>query len=366
MNWLMTAIGLPLGWIMWLMYKIVPNYAVALILFTISTRLLMLPLTIKQQKSTVKMQIIAPRLREIQDKYRNNSQKMNEELQRLYEKEDYSPYAGCLPMLIQLPILFGLIDVIYKPLTHIMHISQEVLSAITSICTQNNIALGGYAPEIGMLNAVKANSDLFQELGMDVVNYITSLNLTCCGLDLSVTPDLMGAVFSIPQNGLSLLTGFGALLLIPVFSGVTSLLLSLITIRNTPAAEGSAGNSMKTTMFLMPLMSLYFTSKVPAGVGLYWIVSNLVAAIQSIILNRFWNPKEMAEKIKAESEARRERERLEKIEAKKRAKEEGREIDEMAFSQKERNRQRLAEARRRNAEKYGDYGNIEVSDDDLK
>lgn len=350
----MSAIGLPLGWIMWLMYKVVPNYAVALILFTIVTKLLLLPLSIKQQKSTIKMQIIQPKLQEIQTKYKNNPQKMNEELQALYAKENYSPMAGCLPMLIQFPILFGLIDVIYKPLTHIMRIPADVLTAITDICTQNGVTLGGYAPQIGMLNAVKADPGMFQSLGAEMVSHITSLNLTCFGLDLSITPD----PFAIGWLNI--------MLIVPILSGVTALLMSLMTMRNTPTPEGGAGGSTKMMMLMMPLMSLWFTAKVPAGVGLYWIISNLVAIVQTYVLNKFWNPKEMAEKMKAEAEARREQERLEKIEAKKRAKEEGRDIDEKALSQKELNRQRLAEARRRNAEKYGDYGDLDVSDEDLK
>ena len=354
LNSLMALIGIPLGWIMWLMYKLVNNYAVALILFTVITKILLLPLSIKQQKGTIKMQLMQPKLQEIQNKYKNNPQKMNEELQALYARENYSPMTGCLPLLIQFPILFGLIDVIYKPLTHIMRVPADVLTTITDICNQNGIALTGYAPQINMLNAVKAQPDLFQSLGAEMVSHISSLNLTCFGLDLSITPD--------PRQ----IGWFNILLIIPILSGATALLMSLMSLRNMPTPEGGASSSTKSMMLMMPLMSLWFTAMVPAGVGLYWIASNVVAAVQTYILNKFWNPKEMAEKMKAEEEARREQERQEKIEAKKRAKEEGREMDEKAMSQKEINRQKLAEARRRNAEKYGDYGDIEVTDEDLK
>ena len=93
----MSIIGLPLGWIMWLMYQLVHNYAVALILFTIVTKLLMLPLSIKQQKSTIKMQLIQPKLQEIQNKYKNNPQKMNEELQALYAHGRLPAHAHPVP-----------------------------------------------------------------------------------------------------------------------------------------------------------------------------------------------------------------------------------------------------------------------------
>ena len=354
MSWLMSIIGLPLGWIMWLMYQLVHNYAVALILFTVITKVLLLPLSIKQQQGSIKMQMMQPKLQELQKKYKNNPQKLNEEVQALYQRENYNMMSGCLPLLIQFPILFGLIDVIYKPLTHMMRVPEAVLTSITEICTQNGITLGGYAPEISMLNAIKANPDMFESLGAEMVNHISSLNLTCFGLDLSITPN--------PAD----IGWLNILLIIPILSGATALLMSLMTMRNMPTPEGGASSTTKSMMLMMPLMSLWFTAMVPAGVGLYWIVSNVVAVIQSYILNKFWNPKEMAEKMKAEEEARREQERQEKIEAKKRAKEEGREMDEKALSQKEINRQKLAEARRRNAEKYGDYGDIEVTDEDLR
>ncbi|MEG1943050.1 MAG: membrane protein insertase YidC, partial [Angelakisella sp.] len=134
MNFIMEIFGYPLGFIMWAMYKIIPNYAVALVLFTVLTKILLVPLAIKQQKGSVKMQIMQPKVQELQTKYKNNPQKMQDELQALYKRENYSMTAGCLPMLIQMPILFGLIDVIYKPLTHIMHVPAATLTAMMDIC----------------------------------------------------------------------------------------------------------------------------------------------------------------------------------------------------------------------------------------
>ena len=135
MSFIMRLFGVPLGYIMWAMYQIVHNYGWAIILFTIVTKLLLLPLSIKQQKSNVKMQIIQPKAKEIQEKYKNNPQKMNEELQALYQRENYSMSAGCLPLLIQFPIIFGLLDVIYRPLTHLLHISDAAMTQVTEIAT---------------------------------------------------------------------------------------------------------------------------------------------------------------------------------------------------------------------------------------
>ena len=361
MSFIMRLFGVPLGYIMWAMYQIVHNYGWAIILFTIVTKLLLLPLSIKQQKSNVKMQVIQPKAKEIQEKYKNNPQKMNEELQALYQRENYSMSAGCLPLLIQFPIIFGLLDVIYRPLTHLLHISDAAMTQITEIATGfiGTAATSGYAPEIAILNSVKANPDAYLAVGQEVISTIQNLDMHFFGLDLSTFPN---QVIQFGLSGEALASLLNPIILIPILSGLTSLLMSLITLRNTPSAKGSGMTGM---MLMMPLMSLWFTFMVPAGVGLYWTMSNVMSAVQSLIMNHFWNPKEIAEKLKKEEEERRERERLEKIEAKKRAKEEGREEDEKALSQKEINRRKLAEARRRNAEKYGDEY-VEVTDDDLK
>ncbi|WP_283124967.1 YidC/Oxa1 family membrane protein insertase [Angelakisella massiliensis] len=349
MRLIMEIFGYPLGYIMWAMYQLVHNYAVALVLFTVATKLLLLPLSIKQQKGTIKLQIIQPQIQELQNKYKNNPQKLNEEIQALYQRENYSMMSGCLPMLIQFPILFGLIDVIYRPLTHITHLSAEVLTQIQNICTANAISLGSYAPQIDMLKAIQSSPELFAEVGADVIEKVNSLNMVCFGLDMTVTPGF----------------GLNLLVLVPLLSGATAFLMSWITMRNSPASQ-SAGGSTKMMMYMMPLMSVWFTTLVPVGVGLYWIISNLVASVQAVVLNKFWNPREIAEKMKAEREAREEQERKERIEAKKLAKERGEEKSEKALTQKEINRQKLAAARKRNAEKYGDYEDIEVSDEDLK
>lgn len=363
MKLIMEIFGYPLGYIMWAIYQLVHNYGWAIILFTIITKVLLIPIAIKQQKSTVKMQIIQPKMQEIQQKYKNNPQKMNEEIQALYERENYSMTAGCLPMLIQFPIIFGLLDVIYRPLTHLLHISGDTMKTLTETAVGiiGDAATKGYAPEIAIFNSVKADPNAYAALGGGVVEKILSFDMHFLGLDLSIVPN---EVIKFGFSAEAMKTLLTPVILIPILSGVTALLMSLVTMRNTPSA-GSANGSMTAMMMTMPLMSLFFTFMVPCGVGLYWTMSNVMAVGQSMVMNHFWNPKEIAEKMKAEDEARRERERQEKIEAKKRAKEEGKAEDEAALSKKEQDRRRLAEARRRNAEKYGDVY-VEVTDDDLK
>lgn len=362
-KWIMTIFGLPLGYIMWAMYQIVHSYGLAILLFTIVTKLLLIPLSIKQQKSSIQMQLMQPKMEEIRNKYKNNPNKMNEEMQALYERENYSMTAGCMPMLIQFPIIFGLLDVVYRPLTHLLHISSTVMAQAAEIAETiiGSAASTGYAPEIAILGSVKANPAAYAALGDDVVQKILAFDTHFLGLDLSVFPNQVIHLGLSPQAFASMLN---PIILIPVFSGLTALVMSLVTMKNSAGAAANNA-SMNAMMLTMPLMSLFFTFMVPASAGLYWTISNVVAVVQSTVMNRIWNPKEMAEKIKAEEEARKEKERQEKIEAKKRAKEQGKLDEDNALSQKEKNRRRLAEARRRSAEKYGDVF-VEVTDDDLK
>ncbi len=354
MNTIMRIFGVPLGFIMWIIYKIIPNYLVALLLFTIISKALLIPFAIKQQKGSVKMQRMQPKIKEIQAKYKNNPQKQQEELQALYQRENYNMLSGCLPMLIQMPILFGLIDVIYRPLTHLLHVPAEILAKIQSIImanptvfTANNL----YAPEIDYLKAVQTAPQMFAELGNDMVAHIQSLDMTFMGIDLSMRPDVNGF--------------WSLLMLVPIISGLTALMQSIVMQKMTPGADNNANGGLKMMTYMMPLMSTWFTTFVPMGVGFYWIFSNIFGLAQSLVLNHYWNPKTIAEELDREEAARKEQERQEKIEAKKLAKATGEE-NEKALSQKEKDRQRLAEARRRNAEKYGDYTDFESCNEDEK
>ncbi len=343
----MYILGVPLGFIMRLIYNVLQNYGLTLVVFTVFVKALMIPLAVKQQKSSAKMAAFRPQLEEIQQKYAKNQQKMSEELQELYQKEGYNPMSGCLPALIQFPIIFGLYDVIYKPMTHILHLGDAVIEQAKEIALDlGSIAANAYSVEPSIISAVQNNPDAFSALGNDVITKIQGLDLNFLGINLGIRPEL----------------AFNLLLLIPLLSFATSMLMTMVSMRSMGSAGAEAG-AMKMTMYMMPLMSGWIAFQVPAGVGIYWILSNVLSIAQSLILNKLYNPREMAEKAKAELEARREQERQERQQAKALAKNGSKEAKEKAMSQKEINRQKLAEARRRNAEKYGEQY-IEAGEDD--
>lgn len=349
MQFINAIIGYPLGWIMWLLYKVVPNYGVALILFTLVTKVALVPLMIKQQKSMAKQTAMRPRLEEIQTKYKNNKEKLNEEMMKLYEEEGFNPMSGCLPMLIQFPILFGLIDVIYNPLKHIMRFSSEIISGAATIVESLGIVGNPYSREITIINAVKENPGAFTSLGDNFVSQVQGFNFNFLGIDLSGVPTV----------------AFNLLIFIPILSGITSILLSLIMMKQQKVTMGenaAGGGMMKGMMLFTPVMSIVIAFQVPAGVGLYWILTNLFSCVQTMLLNKYYNPKEMAEKASAEAEERREIARQNKIEAKKKQREKPDEPEsDEALTQKEKNRKKIADARRAMAEKYGE---VYVEDDE--
>ncbi|WP_288235108.1 membrane protein insertase YidC [uncultured Anaerotruncus sp.] len=302
----------------------------------------------------VKMQIFKPRMDEIQKKYANNKEKMNEEMMKLYQEENYNPMSGCLPMAIQMPILFGLYDVIQRPLTHLLRVAGPTIESATEIAAGllNNANLAkDYSRQIRIIDAVNQNPDAFSGLG-DFVQKVQSLDLSIGPIDLTQQPTF----------------ALNILLLIPILSFLTSVLVSWVSMRQSAAAAGdnaAAAGMSKGMMLMMPLMSAWISFVVPAGLGVYWVISNLLMALQTFLLNRYMNPAKLAAKAQAEYEAKKEADRQAKIEAKKRARERGEKDIDAALSQKEINRIKLAEARKRDAEKYGEVYK-EVTDDDLK
>lgn len=357
-----SFIGTPLGWIMYQINNFTHNYGITLIIFSILLKVCMIPLGIKQQKGLIANARMQPKMKALQKAYGNNKQRYSEELQKLYNEEHFSPMSSCLPMLIQFPILFGMLDVIYYPIKHMLRLPAGTINKAIEIATTvlGENGLNAYSKEISVISAIRHNSAPFYEgLGADIADKILNFDFTMFGLNLFDQPTLT-------PNGKPMGL-YLALMVIPILSGVTSLIMSLITKQSTAATtDGQMAGMNNSMMIMMPVMSVWISFVVPAGVGIYWLISNICSCVQSYVLNRVMNPAEEIAKAKAEEEAMREAERLERIEQKKKAREQGlKDPGEKGLSQKEIARRKLAEARRRDAERYGEEY-VEVTDDDIK
>ncbi|MCT4594660.1 MAG: YidC/Oxa1 family membrane protein insertase [Anaeromicrobium sp.] len=218
---MITAIAKPLGMLLNVLYSVVGNYGITIILFTLVIKLFLLPLTFKQLKSTSKMTEIQPEIKRIQEKYKNDKEKLNQKTMELYQKHKVNPVAGCLPLLIQMPILFGLFAVLRNP--------------------------GTYAGA-----AIEAAS-------MEPFLWMSSLK----------EPDLW---------------------ILPIAAAITT----YFSIKSSSGANSQAAENqtMKTMNMIMPIMILFWGRGFPAGLCLYWVVSNLFQMVQQMVMPKPGTSKE--------------------------------------------------------------------------
>lgn len=332
---LFSIFAKPLGWVLRWIYSLVPSYFVALLIFTVATRLVLFPLSIKNQKSQADRARLAPRLDRIQKKYAQDRQKMAMKQQELYEREGVKMTGGCLPMLVQMLVLFSVIAVIYKPLTYVQQVPDAQINTCISVAVENmdennkehknQIAQmqneKSYYRELYLFNYIDTNreemvSRLMSEHKMDEVDATAALALI----------EKTGSEFSIfGKSLLEVPTSYGIMpnwtWLIVLASGLSAFLSSMLSMHYSKATmskeqQQMGGCSTNAMMYMMPLMSLVFSFTVPAGVAVYWTFSNLLAMLQTVILNSMWNPA----KIRAQAEAEYAERRRKKKEDKERLK----------------------------------------------
>ena len=347
MNFISEIFGYPLGYIMKGCFFLTNNYVVSLILFTIAVKILMFPFALKQQKSTAQMAAFKPKLDEIQKKFANDKNRQSQEMMKLYEEYGYNPSSGCLTMLIQFPILFGLINVIYNPITHLVsHFSDDVLNAATTVAKEIlGSGFSSVSSQISIITAVKQNPGAFDMFTKGEIAKIQEINMSRWGIDLSVVPQL----------------ALNLLILIPILSGVSMVLSSWASMKFSGTGDMQNG-AMKGTMYGMSAFSVIFTFSVPAGVGVYWIFSNLLTIVQSWILKKFYDPKKLAAEYEAKIKAINESKKK-KVKVVVKQKDGSEKVIEKAVSEKEENRIRLAKARELDDAKYGDEVDLPTFED---
>lgn len=300
-----TIINRPLGWIIEISYRFTHNYAIALFIFALVLQIILFPLGIKQQKNSVKQASLRPKEMAIRKKYagRNDKptqQKMNEEIMELYQRENFNPMGGCLPMLIQLPILFSLYNVVVSPLKYICGFSTETIKNIQLkiyeiLQTRGTEGFEAFAEgkTVSQINLITKMRELgltnFTGEGGQAITENLLPNFTIFGgkLDLSLVP---------MQNLWTLL------LLIPILTLIVTYGSTWISRKLTYNPNPDAQNdiSMKIMNLSMPLLSVYISFTVPATIGLYWIFRSILGVVQQLILVKMFPiPKFSEEDYKA-------------------------------------------------------------------
>ena len=508
-QFLYSLIGTPLGYILYFIYRFIcSNVGLAILIFTFIVKMAMLPFSIKQQKASAKSAVFQPMVMEIQQKYKNNPQKQQDELMKL-QQQGYKPMAGCGTMLLSFLILFGVIDVVYKPLTHIVHMSKESIVEMVEESYDVEIA-SFFAEELSKPEAEldDAGKERLNNIRKDAERIIAYYNENCQGeksdsaagnedassIDISVFEKLSPegakmikstfkhavaeaykadtsdkkkkqktindtALYALTEDERAVLNGltddnekaeftsrnsfskpvtemlsncsihyggyvssgtdeagfvassgmqrelyaldrFGTavndvncsdiysnsvlssgvkeeltqlhsnlnflgiplgrvpnmsfpIVLVPIVSFIMALLQTFISQRlmnqSNPEAAKAMG-PMKIMLFAMPLMSLWIAFSVPAGAGFYWTISYLFGIIQTILLNKLYNPAKLREQVEAELKAKN-KAKIVNVDAVKVVNADGKEE---TLTQKELNRRKLAAARKADAEKYGE------------
>ena len=285
-------LAIPMGKLVKLIYdmvsvvdsKYLSAYAISIIISTILFKLVVLPLTLKQTKSMKKMQEMNPKIQELQEKYGKDPQTLQRKQMELYKEANYSPFSGCLPLLIQFPILIAFFYVIQQPVKYVFE-DQVFFDTINRSFLWIN-DLGFKENTIWFLKDNNWNilSDgLMKELGISVSMQLNAIKELLSANDIVVNGLSMGGI-SLPFIG-------AAVPILAAVSGITTFLTTKMTAQ--PSMNEQQASTQKSMNMMMPVMIFVFGIQLPAGLGLYWVVSNIFQlAQQYIVLNSSKNPKE--------------------------------------------------------------------------
>lgn len=277
---MMEMIGIPLGALLKLCYDLLENYGLALILFTLLTKVVLFPVSLWVHANGIKMVRIQAKINRLKIQYFGDEDRIADEQTKLYKEEKYNPFSGLVPIGVQLVLLIGLIQVIYHPLSYILGMDQSLSQAVVALAAQmGGIDAASGSAELLALNFVQhaGETAAFAALdGMDaaMLARMQNMHMGFLGFNLAGVP----------------MTDGGVLLLVPILAGLASVVLSLSqNVLNPLQREQGKAGQMGSMAFSVGL-SLVLGFMVPAGVGFYWVLSNLFTIVQQLVLNQVYKP----------------------------------------------------------------------------
>jgi YidC/Oxa1 family membrane protein insertase len=270
--------GVPLGYLLDWCYAFVPNYGLAIVVFTLATKVILFPLSLLAQRNAVAMVRIKPLLEDVKRRFEGNNTLILDEQKKLYKRERYSSVKGMLPMLIQIPIILGLINVVYKPLQHLLRLPAPMIRSLvvrTSEVVGAPISELGYGAQLRAMEQVQADPGAFADVpgAGDALAGIQAVDMNFLGVDLAQVPSWGSAT-----------------IVWPLASAVSALALCLYQNRyyvlnrvQSPAANWAM------TVFMVAF-SGYFALVLPCGLGLYWTAGNLLSVAVVWVCNVVYRP----------------------------------------------------------------------------
>ena len=305
------------GYVLNIIYELVKNYGLAIILFSILLKLLLLPMTIKQQKTLKKSQKVQVKLKEIQDKYSNNPEKLNKEMMDLYKRENLSPFSGCLSSIIQIILLFAMFYLVRSPLTYMKKISVDEINKYKEqiVLEQGENSVSATYPEISIIKYInnkeqnqkeeieeqKNNIENLEENNIQNVveeenkvednieiNEDLYINMNFLGMDLS----------SVPKENYKDIKVF----IIPLLYIISSFISIKMTQVQQPKNDNNkkeenqepdmTAQMNKSMLWMMPILAVSVSLVAPLGLALYWLVNNILMIIERVVIDKFIVPKE--------------------------------------------------------------------------
>ncbi len=298
---LSDLITVPFGWLLGVLYDLTSNYGVAMILFALIVQAVLLPMTIKSKKSTMKMSRLTPLQQDIQRRYANDPQKQNEALQKLYRDEGVSMTGGCIWSLIPMFIIFPLFTIIREPIVYILGESAEVTAEIISVIKANADAAAFAGNEYyHQVTAAQLIPQYAQQLKAAIPGIspdtLAGINFNFLGIDLGLIPDWKfwaWEAFNWATIGSFLIplisTGSQFLQMKVMQATNDSLVTNEKGIQDKEAAKNSQANqSTQMMMWMMPLMTLWIGYTVSAGLSLYWFIGGIFRMVTDPIITKHY------------------------------------------------------------------------------
>ncbi len=302
-------ITLPFAALLRWMYSITGSYGVAIILFSLILKLILLPFQMKSKRSMVRMGRLSGKQAELQKQYAKNQQKYQEELAKLYQEEGVNPMSGCLWSFLPLFLLLPLYQIVYRPITHFMGLSEETMGVVreAAIALGFDPSAGNAAYEqVALTEFISREWDSMKNTAEGLVN----VDFNFLGIDLSALP-------TSALSGFRWEWGIIGLLLIPFLAAGIQFLFTFVMNKTNGQAQAQQG-SMKVLNLMMPLFSLWWCFSMPAAMGVYWFFNSFFSMIQEGLMGKFYTKK--LDEEEAERAAKRDAARqLRMEEAKKRA-----------------------------------------------
>lgn len=323
MGFISELFGYLLNWL----YDIFNNYGIAIILFSIILRIILIPITIKQQTTMKKSAKLQGKMAEIQKKYKNNPEKLNQETIELYKSEKMSPFSGCLSSILQLVIILAVFWLVSQPLTYMKKINSEIIEKYTQIVQTEGTTRSGYA-QIGVIQYAETKFQEVEKELTDITNQLEQenvanreeleirkgeleaqkeeynqlrLNMDFLGIDLSKVPTQSlndWRVYIIPV--LYVITSFVSIKLTTAVQTKNNKKKEVIIQENEnepsepdPMEQMQAMN--KNMTYMMPIMSVAIAIIAPLGLALYWLISNILMIIERLIINKVMEKREEEE-----------------------------------------------------------------------